>query len=84
MGRWEEEEEGEEDSLHTVYLHLYPELIAYPCLFDIVCFTTQLCEICNKEYSPHKVSWALSYCAYIRLTLMFHRLSETMLQILAS
>ena len=31
MGRWEEEE-GEDDSLHTVYLQLYPELIAYPCL----------------------------------------------------
>ena len=33
----EEEEEGEEeekvDSLHTVFLELYPELIAYPCLF---------------------------------------------------
>ena len=29
----EEDEKGEEDSLHTVYLQLYPELIAYPCLF---------------------------------------------------
>ena len=28
-----EEEEEKEDSLHTVYLQLYPELIAYPCLF---------------------------------------------------
>ena len=27
MGRWEEE-----DSLHIVYLQLYQELIAYPCL----------------------------------------------------
>ena len=34
MGRWEEkEDEEEEDSLHTVYLQLYPELIAYPYLF---------------------------------------------------
>ena len=35
-GRWEEEaeeEEGEEDSLHTVSLQLYPEHITYPCLF---------------------------------------------------
>ena len=27
----EKKEEEEEDSLHTVYLQLYPELIAYPC-----------------------------------------------------
>ena len=27
----EEEEKEEEDSLHTVYLQLYLELIAYPC-----------------------------------------------------
>ena len=31
----EEEEEGGEDSLHTVYLQLYPELIEYPCLFEV-------------------------------------------------
>ena len=35
----EEEEEGEEeekvDSLHTVFLELYPELIAYPCLLKL-------------------------------------------------
>ena len=30
-----EDGEGEEDHLHTVYLQLYPELIAYPCLFLI-------------------------------------------------
>ena len=28
----EEGEEDDEDSLHTVYLQLYLELIAYPCL----------------------------------------------------
>ena len=26
----------EEDSLHTVYLQLYPELIIYPCLFNVI------------------------------------------------
>ena len=31
MGRWEEE-----DSLHTVYLQLYLELIAYPCLLYVI------------------------------------------------
>ena len=30
-GEGEEEKEEEEDSLRTVYLQLYPELIAYPC-----------------------------------------------------
>ena len=30
IGRWEEE-----DSLHTVYLQLYLELIAYPCLLYV-------------------------------------------------
>ena len=29
-----EGEEEEVDTLHTVYLQLYPELIAYPCLFS--------------------------------------------------
>ena len=31
MGRWEEE-----DILHTVYLQLYLELIAYPCLLYVI------------------------------------------------
>ena len=36
----DEEEEGEgekeeEDSLHMVYLQLYPKIIAYPCLLNL-------------------------------------------------
>ena len=31
IGRWEEE-----DILHTVYLQLYLELIAYPCLLYVI------------------------------------------------
>ena len=30
----EVEEEKEIDSLHTEFLELYPELIAYPCLLN--------------------------------------------------
>ena len=33
MRRRKDEEKA--DSLHTVILELYPELIAYPCLFTI-------------------------------------------------
>ena len=31
--RGSKEEDEQVDSLHTVFLELYPELIAYPCLF---------------------------------------------------
>ena len=50
-GKWEGEEEEEEDSLHTVYLQLYPELIAYPCLLllqydssNFLCFNVQMLD----------------------------------------
>ena len=38
--RRRKEEEEKVDSLHTGFLELYPELIAYPCLFDMIPFIT--------------------------------------------
>ena len=51
----EEEEGGKEeekvDSLHMVFLKLYPELIAYPCLFYALLHQTELvCSIINKNF----------------------------------
>ena len=41
-GRKRSRKEEKIDSLHTVFLELYPELIAYPCLFY---FQTIFCKV---------------------------------------
>ena len=46
----EGEEEEEEDSLHTVYLQLYPELIAYPCLFWVRSILTPSWTVKSEKY----------------------------------
>ena len=42
----EEEEEEKVDSLHMLFLELYPELIAYPCLFHL-----HPQKICTSSFS---------------------------------
>ena len=62
----DEEEDEEEDSLHMVYLQLYPELIAYPCLFIINLISNWYYVIeakvrCLKVYKKPRLRKAQKY-----------------------